>query len=138
MTMKKLSLSLLLFILFATNLFAQMTPKRERLFNCVHYSENSDLERIEIFESHFNPSKIFYELKLISNRNGYEITDFKKVNLLYLLGGRILHFTKGNVRVKINLINEKEQKFETFARIPSFDVHSKNWGCKKTNNRQYY
>jgi len=116
--------------LFISSSFAGLTPKREALYNCVNYDESSEVYGLTVYESYFRRGKVFHEVEVIVD-SAETKNSFKKVNLINIYEGRIQHFTTGNFRVKIDRVQKNEDgHMKTFARIPQFEIHSKNWSCK--------
>ena len=52
------------------------------------------------------------------------------INLIKTHGARVLTFTTGNYRVKIDRAMPTEKKYKSFVRLPNFDIHSTRWFCK--------
>lgn len=120
-----------LILIWSSSAVAGLTPKREKLFDCAHLKDNSPVERVYIHKSHFGNNDPFYELEIVVHQEGLTSSYFEKVNLIKIYDGKILHFTKGNTRIKIDLVRKKEEKYFTFARIPKYNIHSFDWVCKK-------
>lgn len=120
----------ILFLLFSVTSFAGLTPKREALYKCVNFDEQSAVDGAFIYSSRFGRNK-FYEIEVHYTEDFKEKTIFKKVNLVSKYEGRIQEYTTGNFRIKIDRVNrDVDNHFKAFARIPDFKVHSKMWSCK--------
>ena len=109
---------------------ASLRPKRKLLYDCVYLKDNSQLERVYIYQSRFGSARPFHEFKIFYLKDGYSKNYFKKVRLNSQYDGKILHFSNGNTRIKIDKVRVKEGKYWTFGRIPKFKVHSFDWACK--------
>ena len=124
--MKKLIIALL-----SLSAFAGITPKRKPIYTCVNYDDSKHVEGVTIYQSQHGRGKIFFEVKVDVLRYGVESHFIKKVNLISKYGGKIQEFTTGNFRVKIDRVRrDQDNHFATFARIPEYDVHSRDWSCK--------
>ncbi|EQC43792.1 hypothetical protein [Bacteriovorax sp. Seq25_V] len=126
-----MKLSLLLLSTISTlNTYAAPLAKKELLFECPHKKTSSPVDRLFIYKKTLG-SKETYEVEVQAYQNGIDKTYSKKVNLISKYDGRILEFTTGNFRVKIDKVRENEDKFWAFARIPEYDIHSFDWSCKE-------
>ncbi len=127
--MKK-SMVMTLILLLSTTSFAGLNPKRERLFHCKNFARVIKIEELFIVESRLG-SNTFYEVEVPYNDiDGKNLTFFRKLNLIKKYEGRILTFTTGNYRVKIDRAFPIEKKYKSFVRLPKFDIHSTEWFCK--------
>lgn len=123
---------LLTTILISLNSFVWAAPKQKRLFDCAHLDETSIVDRIVI--SKFTLGRNFYyelEVKLLIQ--GHEQSYSKRVNLISKYDGRVLHFTNGNHRLKLDRTFPREGKYPAFGRVPEYDIHSFDWLCKDGN-----
>lgn len=127
-------LTLFLFLLFSTPLHAKddegLNPKRQRLFHCMNFGKVKNVEELYVVRSQLG-SNVFYEVevpyKTLENKSK---TYFKKLILTEKYGGRILTYSTGNTRVKIDRAIPVEKKYKSFVRLPKFDIHSLEWKCK--------
>lgn len=103
---------------------------REFLFDCAHTNNSSPLERLQIFERTKGSNK-FFEVDSVAYIGGIEKVSTKKVNLISKYDGKILEFTTGNFRVKIDYVRDNGGYLWAFARVPDYDVHSFDWRCKE-------
>ena len=118
----------ILFCLFSLTISAGLTPKRKRLFHCKNFDQIDMVEELFVLESRYGNNK-FYEVEVPYN-DGKEKTFYRKLNLITKYEGRILTFTTGNYRVKIDRAIPVEKKYKSFVRLPNFGIHSKKWFCK--------
>lgn len=109
--------------------FAKITPKRVALFECAHLKEGTPVDRLFIYESTLG-RRTFYEAEVKLLQMGIESSYFTTLNLVSKYNGKILHYTNGNFRVKIDKVQVNEQKYSAFARIPEYEIHSFDWTCK--------
>lgn len=109
--------------------FGKLEPKRIALYECAHLKEGTPVERLFIHESTLG-ARTFYEAEVKLLEMGIESSYFKKLNLISKYDGKILHFTNGNFRVKIDKVQVNEKKYSAFARIPEYEIHSFDWNCK--------
>lgn len=86
------------------------------------------MEELFIVESQLG-SNTFYEVEVPYN-DGEVKTFFRKLNLIRSHRAKVLTFTTGNYRVKIDRALPFEKKFKSFVRLPNFDIHSSEWFCK--------
>lgn len=127
--MKKIIIPILSLITVST--FASLDPKREPIYKCVHYDESKFVDSLTIYQSRHGRGDIFHEVQVHVVKYGVESSYFKKVNLISKYGGKIQEFTTGNFRVKIDRVRKDADKhFATFARIPKYKIHSRDWSCK--------
>jgi hypothetical protein len=119
-------------LLISSNTWALTAPQQEKLYECAHLDERSVVERIFISKISLGRN-IYYETEVKISIRGIESSYFTRVNMLSSYGGRVLHFTNGNHRIKIDKVRVKEGKYWAFARIPKYDIHSFDWNCKDWN-----
>lgn len=119
-------------ILISLGPLAWAAPKQERLFDCAHLDETSIVDRVVIskFTLGWN---FYYELEVRLQIQGPEQSYSKRVNLISKYDGRVLHFTNGNHRLKLDRTFPQEGKYPAFGRIPEYDIHSFDWVCKDWN-----
>jgi len=125
--MKKLSL-LILFFFIHSIAHAGLNPKRTRLFHCRNFGPAELVEELYIVESVLGRNT-FYEVEVPYYQDGERVF-YRKLNLIEKYNGRVLLFTTGNYRVKIDRVFPVDMKYKTFVRLPNFDIHSTNWFCK--------
>lgn len=127
--MKKYTLLLLIFFVFSN--FAQegLNPKRKRLFHCRNFGNPEEVEELFIVESTLGRNQ-YYEVEVPYRILNQEKTFFRKLNFISKYEGRVLLYTTGNYRVKIDRAIPVEKKYKSFVRLPKFDVHSTDWFCK--------
>lgn len=106
-----------------------LNPQRERLFHCVNFGEPELAEELFIVESRLGRTT-FFEVEVPYLDGNEEKTFFRKLNLISKYDGRVLLYTTGNYRVKIDRVFPIEKKYKAFVRLPYFDVHSLDWFCK--------
>lgn len=107
-----------------------LNPKRERLFHCMNFGKIKNVEELYVVKSRLG-SNIFYEVEVpYKTFENQAKTYFKKLILTEKYGGRILTYSTGNTRVKIDRAIPVEKKYKSFVRLPKFDIHSKEWKCK--------
>jgi len=122
-----MKLIILLNLLIAS---AYAAPNREMLFECLNYDETSPVVGAFIYQKMLGPNKL-YEIEVDMSEDSRQRNFFRRVNLIEIYGGRILHFTTGNFRIKFDRVQVDNQGlFPAFARIPQYGIHSKNWKCK--------
>lgn len=89
-----------------------------------------NIEELYIVESKLGRNT-FYEVEVpYSDIHRNEQTFYRKLNLISKYEGRVLTFTTGNYRVKIDRAVPIEDKYKAFVRLPNFDIHSTEWMCK--------
>lgn len=126
--MKIFTATLLALVSFGA--FAQLTPKREALYQCMYQgSEATEIESVYVLSSRFG-SNHFYELRVDAVVNGEEKITYKKVNLIEKYEGRVATYGTGNTRVRIDHVFPVEGKFKSFVRVPEYGMHSLEWLCK--------
>ncbi|MCR9203743.1 MAG: hypothetical protein NXH75_04135 [Halobacteriovoraceae bacterium] len=124
-----------LFTLFLTTLFlfpssAGLNAKRERIFHCMDFGRVIHVKELFIVESK-KGSRTYYEVEVpYKTLDGEKKTFFRKLNFISKYEGRVLEFTTGNYRVKIDRAMPVEKKYKAFVRLPRFDIHSTHWFCK--------
>lgn len=102
---------------------------RERIFHCMNFGNYERVEELFIVESKLGRNE-FFEVEVPYIFNGEEETFYKKLNLIEKYQGRVLLFTTGNYRVKIDRVFPDNGKYKSFVRLPNFEVHSLDWYCK--------
>ena len=125
--MKKIIL-ILLCLLSLNSIYAGLNVKRKRIFHCRNFDHITMVEELFILESKLGRN-IFYEVEVPYN-NGQDQVFFRKLNLIKTHGARVLSFTTGNYRVKIDRAMPVKKKYKTFVRLPKFGIHSTKWFCK--------
>lgn len=125
--MKNLSL-LALFFLVHSIANAGLNPKRTRLFHCRNFGAPELVEELYIVESVLGRNT-FYEVE-VPYFQDEERVFYRSLNLISKYDGRVLLFTTGNYRVRIDRAIPVELKYKTFVRLPNFDIHSTEWFCK--------
>ncbi len=114
--------------------YAGLKPNRKALYRCVSLNHNSPVDDAFIFESKLGSKNIFHEIKVNTLKDGRIHSYFKKVNLLSKYDGKVQTYTTGNFRIRVDkVMPAKDGNYSAFARIPSHDIHSKNWSCKDFN-----
>ncbi len=125
----KLSLLYISILLISSNSQGALQAKKELLFECPHKKANSPVDRLFIYKTTLG-SRVSYEVEVQAYINGHDKSFKKKVNLVSKYDGKIIEFTTGNFRVKIDKVRETEGKYWAFARVPQYDIHSFDWSCK--------
>jgi hypothetical protein len=133
MKILKIEKTLYIFLIFCTifSAHAQMTPQRKEIYHCAPNQAHPEVEGTRIYQSNFGQNK-FHEIEVLILKDGMRSSYFKKVHLNSTYGGRILTFGTGNFRVRIDHVYPSRGKFKTFSRIPRYNIHSKQWSCKKS------
>ncbi len=126
--MKKISVSFCILVALISISSAQ-NLKRERIFHCLNFGEIELAEELFITET-TRGSRTTFEVEVPYREAGLDKTFFRRLNLISKYDGRVLLFTTGNYRVKIDRVFPEEEKYKAFVRLPRFDVHSKDWFCK--------
>lgn len=106
-----------------------MTSERNRIFHCMNFAQVAEIEELFIVET-TKGRNTFYEVEVPYVELGQEKTFYRKLNLLRTYGGRVLTYTTGNYRVKIDRAIPRDGKYKSFVRLPKFDIHSTEWFCK--------
>lgn len=119
-------------ILTSLGHLALAAPVEEKLFDCAHLEETSIVDRIVISKFTLGRNQ-YYELEVKLMIQGMEESYSKRVNLISKYNGRVLHFTNGNHRLKIDRTFPREGKYPAFGRVPEYDIHSFDWICKDWN-----
>lgn len=126
--MKRLSLFLL--ILSSYSLAAnEISSSRKRLFHCRNFGPELEVEELFISEV-TKGSRTHYEVEVPYNIQQKQKIFTRRLNLISKYDGRVLLFTTGNYRVKVDRALPVEKKYKSFVRLPRFDVHSTEWFCK--------
>ena len=137
----KIKTLLCLYLFFLCNSYARelsiydITPeivaaKRQRLFECRNFGSRSTVNELYIVEATLG-KKTTYEVEVpYYSQLGEQETYTRKLNLIEKYNGKVLLFTTGNYRVKIDRAIPVEMKYKTFVRLPYFDIHSTQWFCK--------
>lgn len=123
--MKKLLTILCLLLL---SLSSHSRTNRERLFHCRNFGQIVMVEELYIVQTK-KGTRTYYEVEVPYN-DGVDKTFFRRLNLIKTHGARVLSFTTGNYRVKIDRAMPVEKKYKTFVRLPKFGIHSTEWFCK--------
>ncbi|WP_372651755.1 hypothetical protein [Halobacteriovorax sp.] len=114
--------------------YAGLKPNRKALYRCVSLNHNSPVDDAYILQSRFGNKRVFHEIKINTLKDGRINSYFKKVNLLSKYDGKVQTYTTGNFRIRIDKVMQaSDGNYSAFARIPSHDIHSKNWSCKDFN-----
>lgn len=115
--------------LFSFNTFG---AKRNFLFECAHYKTSSPVDYTRIYEV-TKGAKTTYEVDVHAFDHHGESSFTKRVNLLTKYDGKILEFTTGNFRIKIDYVRTpiSPGTLWAFGRIPEYDIHSFDWTCKQ-------
>lgn len=119
------------FLLFVTSAFASQENNlsRKRLFHCRNFGEKEEVEELFIAQI-TKGTRTYYEVE-VPYRQSNEIKTFtRKLNLIPKYEGRVLLYTTGNYRVKVDKVFPVEKKYKAFVRLPRFNVHSTEWRCK--------
>ncbi len=96
----------------------------------MNFGRINQVEELFIVKSKLGRNQ-YYEVEVpYKNFDDEKKTYWKKLNLIETYEGRVLTFTTGNVRVKINRVFPEEKKYRSFVRLPNFDIHSQDWKCK--------
>ncbi len=103
--------------------------REEKLFDCAHLDETSVVDRLVVSKFALGRNH-YYELEIKLMIQGIEKRYSKRVNLITKYDERVLHFTNGNHRLKIDRTFPREGKYSAFGRVPEYDIHSFNWVCK--------
>ena len=119
-------------LLLINSMLSFSAVREEKLFDCAHLDETSIVDRIVISTFTLGRNH-YYELEVKLMIQGMEKSYSKKVNLISKYDGRVLHFTNGNHRLKIDRTFPHEGKYPAFGRVPEYDIHSFNWVCKDWN-----
>ncbi|MFA5583671.1 MAG: hypothetical protein WDA09_05605 [Bacteriovoracaceae bacterium] len=120
-------MKILILLLSLTSLHSFASSKRTDLFDCA-YLGDSPLERVIISEMILG-KRTYHQLEMISIIDGYEETKSRKVNFKSRHNDKILEFTTGSLRIKIDLFQNI-----SFGRIPDFNIHSYDWHCKEVQS----
>ena len=129
----KILLTILSLITIQTT-HAGLTPKRKALYRCVSLNHHSPVDDAFIYLSRFGRKSEFHEIKINSLKDGRVISYYKKVNLLSKYDGKVQIYTTGNFRIRVDkVMPASDGNYSAFARIPTHDIHSKNWSCKDFN-----
>jgi hypothetical protein len=130
--MKSLSFTILLFLLSYCPLAMaseQDSFARKRLFHCRNFGPNEEVEELFIVRVQ-KGSRTTYEVEVPYGPLNEKKIFTRSLNLISKYDGRVLLYTTGNYRVKIDRVFPVEKKYKTFVRLPKFDVHSTQWFCK--------
>lgn len=122
--------ALLFCTLLTFSLQAEEKAKRERIFHCMDFGRVIHVKELYIVETK-KGSKTYFEVEVpYKGIDQVEKTFYRKLNLISKYEGRVLEFTTGNYRVKIDRALPMEKKYKAFVRLPRFDIHSTQWFCK--------
>lgn len=127
--MKSILFTLTLLMLSSTYADKGLSPKRTRIFHCRNFGQINEVEQLYIVEAK-KGSNTFYEVEVPYKQLDEKKVFFRKLNLISTYEGRVLTFTTGNYRVKIDRALPVEKKYKSFVRLPKFDIHSTEWFCK--------
>jgi hypothetical protein len=119
-------------LLLINSMLSFSAAYEEKLFDCAHLNETSIVDRIVISKFILGKNH-YYELEVKLMIQGMERSYSKRVNLISKYDGRVLHFTNGNHRLKIDRTFPREGKYPAFGRVPEYNIHSFNWVCKDWN-----
>lgn len=118
------------FLIFFSTAFASHVKAREVLFDCIHLDQYSPVWGLQVVEV-TRGRRVTFEVDIEHKVQGEYKIFSRKVNLVETYGGRILTFGTGNTRVKIDRTQPiSNGRFKTFARLPQFEIHAKDWECK--------
>ncbi len=121
--------TLILFFAFFIS-FGGYSAERRWLYDCAHLNLNHDVDRIQLWEVVRGTKKAHEAWILIKGSDARIQTQVKNVYLTSEYGGRILIFSAGTFRVKIDHVRVLEHKYPTFVHLDEPLVHSSEWVCK--------
>ncbi len=127
--MKIITLLVLATLSFSSFAQLELGGAREYLFECRNFGPREEVNELFIVESTLG-RRTYYEVEVPYISNGEEKVFSRKLNLISKYDGKVLLFTTGNYRVKVDRAMPDHMRYKTFVRLPNFDIHSTHWFCK--------
>lgn len=120
----------LLITLLALPVIQSQAASRVQLFDCAHTNTSSALERLNIYET-TKGRNTYHEIDIVAYESGVERINTRKVYLQSRYDDKVLEFSTGSFRIRIDRVRPNGGYLWAFARVPDYGVHSFDWKCKE-------
>ena len=120
-------IKLISILLLCSSVFADIP--RETLYECIDNKINQKVDRIFI-NTYKKGSKVYHEAVVHYYLDFEERVFTRRLNFLSEYDGNLITYSRGGTIVKIYKALGRNQKYNSFVRLPDLAIHSKNWTCK--------